>query len=146
MRMKYWDLTEELNKAYNSLDISKSDISTLIGLELFISGCHFIDPSLHIDQAWSVLVGYDEPILKRNGYMEVVSRLRILFPELRSKKILSKRIQHYQAIDQKFRLFDINENGIAEKITPRFITNRQAYYEQVLNNPIPRQMDDTPFA
>ncbi|MFC0215222.1 hypothetical protein ACFFK0_22785 [Paenibacillus chartarius] len=146
MRKTFWDLTEELNKEFYSLELQKSEISTLVGLELFISGCHLIDTSLHIDQAWSVLVGYDEPILKHNGRMDVLSRLRILFPELRSKKILSKRIQVYQAIDKKFRLFDINDKGMAERLAPRFLLNRQANYERVLNNPIPRQMNNTPFA
>lgn len=146
MRKTFWDLTEELNKEFHSLDLPKSDISTLVSLELLITGCYLVDSSLQIDQAWSILVGYDEPILMHIERSDVVSRLRILFPELRSKKILSKRIQVYQAIDIKFRSYDINEDGIGNKIVPRFLTNRHTIYSQILNHPVPRHINPTPFA
>src|SRR5690606_16189187 len=73
-------------------------------------------------------------------------RLRILFPELRSKKILARRIEAYRAIDMKFRLFDIDEQGKLNQLVPRFLNNRINSYEQILKKPIPRQINTTPFA
>lgn len=146
MRETYWDLTEEINKEFFSLELPKADISTIISLELFMTGCHLIDPMLHIDQGWSLLVGYDEPILKNIEHKDIVVRLRILFPELRSKKILARRIESYRAINMKFRLFDIDEQGELNQLVPRFLTNRINNYEQILKKPIPRQINTTPFA
>lgn len=146
MRKTYWDLTEEINKEFSSLELPKADISTIISLEIFITGCLLIDPLLHTDQAWSLLVGYDEPVLRNIKRKDIVVRLRILFPELRSKKILARRILAYRAIEMKFRLFDIDEQGKPNRQVPRFLTNRLNNYEQILNKPIPRQINTTPFA
>lgn len=132
VRKTYWDLTEEINKEFFSLELPKADISTIISLELFMTGCHLIDSMLHIDQGWSLLVGYDEPILKYIEHKDLVVRLRILFPELKSKKILVRRIEAYRAIDMKYRLFDIDEQGKLNQLVPRFLTNRINIYEQIL--------------
>ncbi|GED30283.1 hypothetical protein P9G84_14990 [Brevibacillus centrosporus] len=146
MRKTFWDLTEEISKEFFSLELPKSEISTIISMEIFITGCLLIDPLLDIDQAWSVLVGYDEPILNNIERMDIVARLRILFPELRSKKILVRRVESYRTIDKKYRLFDINEERKTNKLVPLFLSNRHTVYEQILNKPIPRQINDMPFA
>ncbi|MFS0555059.1 hypothetical protein [Brevibacillus sp. 179-C9.3 HS] len=146
MRKTFWDLTEQINKEFFSLELSKANISTLISMEIFITGCLLIDPLLDIDQAWSVLVGYDEPILKKIERKDIVVRLRILFPELRSEKILARRIESYRFINKKYRLFDIDVDGKTNKQVPQFLINRDTIYEQILNNPIPRKTNDIPFA
>ena len=46
----------------------------------------------------------------------------------------------------KFRLFDIDEQGLTKQQVPRFLTNRMKDYEQILKRPIPRQVKTTPFA
>ncbi|GAA0404189.1 hypothetical protein [Paenibacillus motobuensis] len=146
MRRNFWDLTDEINKEFLSLELPKSEIWTLISLELFITGCGMIDSSLRVDQAWSVLTGYNEPVLRNIDRKDTAVRLRILFPELKSKKILNRRIQVYRTIESKYRLFDIDEEGNAEKKVPRVLINRQSIYKQILNKPIPREFNDTPFA
>ena len=146
MRKTYWDLTEEINKEFFALELPKSEISTIVSLELFIAGCHLIDPMLHINQGWSLLVGYDEPILKYIEHKDIVVRIRILFPELRNKKILTRRIEAYRAIDMKYRLYEIDDQGLTKQRDPRFLKNRLKDYEQILKRPIPRQIDTTPFA
>ncbi|QCT01585.1 hypothetical protein E6C60_0864 [Paenibacillus algicola] len=146
MRKTHWDMTEDLNKGFSSLELPKSDISTMISLELFISGCLMIDPLLQLDQAWSLVVGYDEPVLKNLKRVDIVTRLRILFPEFRSKKVLTRRMEAYGMINEKYRLFDISEERKAAKRIPRFFSNRHTVYEQILSNPIPRKLNDIPFA
>lgn len=146
MRKSFWDLTGDINKEFFSLELPKADISTIISTEIFITGCLLIEPLLDIDKAWSILVGYDEPILKNIERMDIIVRLRILFPELRSKKILIRRVEAYRTIDKKYRIFEIDEERKTSKLIPRFLTNRITTYEQILNKPIPRQINDIPFA
>src|SRR5690606_15777789 len=62
------------------------------------------------------------------------------------KKILVRRIEAYRAIDMKFRLFDIDEKGKLNQLVPRFLTNRINNYEQILKEPIPRQINTIPLA
>ncbi|MGI2295682.1 hypothetical protein [Paenibacillus sp. GXUN7292] len=146
MRKTFWDLTGDITKDFFSLELPKADISTIISTEIFITGCLLIEPLLDIDKAWSILVGYDEPILKNIERMDIIVRLRILFPELRSKKILTRRVEAYRTIDKKYRIFEIDEERRTSKLIPRFLTNRITTYEQILNKPIPRQINDIPFA
>lgn len=146
MRQTYWDLSEDMIKDVESLQLRKSDINVLLSMELFVTGCHLIDSTLSIDQAWAVLVGYNEPFLKIITRMDIVSRLRILFPELRTKKNLLKRIDAYRELDRDNRLFEIREDGKAVRIAPKFVTDRASIYLRILESPIPRKANMSSFA
>lgn len=73
MRQTYWELSEGIIKAFESLQLRKSEINLLVSMELFITGCTLIDPKLSIHQAWSVLVGYNEPILKHTTRPDITT-------------------------------------------------------------------------
>ncbi|OMD93543.1 hypothetical protein [Paenibacillus odorifer] len=146
MRLTYWDLSEDIIKDFEYLQLRKSEINLLLSMELLITGCHLLDSTLSINQAWAVLVGYNEPFLGNITRMDIVTRIRILFPELRTKKNLLKRIDAYQELDSDYRLFEISENGEAVRIAPRFVKDRASIYESILERPIPRNVNTNSFA
>ncbi|WP_052646929.1 hypothetical protein [Paenibacillus terrae] len=146
MRQTYWDISKDLTTNLETLQLNNSEINVLASMELLITGCQIIDPTLSIYQAWAILVGYNAPILKSISRMDIVIRLRILFPELRTKKNLLKRIVAYQELDRDYRLYDIREDGAAGRIAPRFVTDRASIYQSILEHPIPRQSNTRPFA
>lgn len=146
MRSTYWELSDGIIDAFESLQLRKSEINVLVSMELFVTGCNMIDPTLSISQAWSVLVGYNEPILKYTTRLDVITRLRILFPELRTKKNLLKRINAYGEIGSEYRLYEIMEDEGAYRIAPRYLVDRSSIYRSILEQPIPRQSNTKPFA
>ncbi|OKP97658.1 hypothetical protein [Paenibacillus sp. P46E] len=146
MRQTYWELSEGIIKAFETLQLRKSEINLLVSMELFITGCTLIDPKLSIHQAWSVLVGYNEPILKHTTRSDIITRLRILFPELRTKKNLLKRIIAYEEIGSEYRLYEIKEDEGAIRIAPSYLIDRSSIYSSILEHPIPRQLNTKPFA
>lgn len=146
MRSNSWDLTGVITKELSTLGLSNSEVSSLASMELFIYGCQKVDLTLTVIQSWSIIVGYNIPILKDSRQETIAYRLRILFPELRSKKILEKRLLTYLTIDRKYRLYDVDLLGAVTKITPRFITNRDQIYDEIIHNPIPRQNNSIALA
>ncbi|MBP1896897.1 hypothetical protein J2Z18_006039 [Paenibacillus lactis] len=146
VRKTYWELSEEIVREFDSLNLGKHDISTLINIELFITGCHMIDPKLKIEQAWSLLVGYNDPVLPDLTQIEIITRMRILFAELRHKKVLSRRLGRYSELHRDYRLYDITEEGIAIQISPKYRTDRLTVYNRILKQYIPRKPSTKTFA
>jgi len=146
VRKTYWELSEEIVREFDSLNLGKHDISTLINMELFITGCQMIDSKLKIEQAWSLLVGYNDPVLPDLTQIEIITRMRILFSELRHKKVLSRRIGRYSELHRDYRLYDITEEGIAIQISPKFRTDRLTVYNRILKQYIPRKPSNKTFA
>ncbi|MBT2285841.1 hypothetical protein J7E78_20055 [Paenibacillus polymyxa] len=145
MRQTYWDLSEGIVKLFESFSLEKSDIAVLISMELFITGCHQIDRNLSIQDAWSILVGYNEPVLKAMAPKDTVNRLRILFPELRHKRTLHKRLRAYSTINEQYRLYHLTEEGKATRCEPRFMKERTIKYEELLSQPISRRFNTMEF-
>lgn len=146
MRKTYWELTEDIAKEFDSLALRKHNISTLIGVELLIAGCQMIDLKLKIEQAWSLLVGYNEPFLPDLTQIEIITRMRILFPEFRHKKVLSRRLNRYSELQRDYRLYDITEEGTAQQISPRFRPDRLTVYNRILKQYIPRKSSTKTYA
>nr|WP_275100880.1 hypothetical protein [Paenibacillus dendritiformis] len=139
-------MSEDIAKEFESLKLSKHDIDILISMELLMTGCQRIDPKLRVDQAWSLLVGYNEPFLPDLTQIELITRMRILFPEYRHKKVLSRRISRYSELYRGCRLYDITEEGTAERISPKFRADRLTIYNRILQQHIPRKRSTKTFA
>lgn len=146
VRKTYWELSEEIVREFDSLNLGKHDVSTLINIELFITGCQMVDPKLKIEQAWSLLVGYNAPVLPDLAQIEILTRMRILFPELRHKKVLSRRLGRYFELHRDYLLYNITEEGTVIQISPKFRTDRLAVYNRILKQYIPRKPSTKTFA
>ncbi|MDU5946230.1 MAG: hypothetical protein E6Z15_04050, partial [Paenibacillus macerans] len=146
MRKSYWELAEDIVKEFDSFHLRNQDISVLISVELLITGCHKIDPSFNIEQAWSLLVGYNEPFLPDLTEIKIITRMRILFPELRHKKVLLRRLVRYRELNRDYRMYDVTDEGIAICISPKFRPDRGDIYRRILEENIPLKISSRPIA
>lgn len=146
MRKSYWELAEDIVKEFDSFHLRNQDISALISVELLITGCHKIDPSFNIEQAWSLLVGYNEPFLPDLTEIKIITRMRILFPELRHKKVLLRRLVRYRELNRDYRMYDVTDEGIAICISPKFRPDRGDIYRRILEENIPLKISSRPIA
>lgn len=146
MRQSYWELAEDIVKEFDTFHLRKSDISILVSVELLIIGCHKIDLSFNIEQAWSLLVGYNEPFLPNLAEITTITRMRILFPELRHKKVLLRRLARYRELNPDYRMFNVNDEGIAIYLSPKFKPDRTVIYRRILEENIPFKLSTRPLA
>ncbi|WP_195575448.1 hypothetical protein [Paenibacillus sp. 1001270B_150601_E10] len=146
MRQTYWELSEDIVQEFNSLQLSKHDITLLISMELLITGCLLINPKLKVNQAWSLLVGYNDPFIPDLTQMHIIIRMRILLQEYRHKKVLNRRISQYSELHRDYRIYEITEEGTAKQISPKFRTDRLKIYHRILQQHIPRKQNTKTFA
>jgi len=145
MRKNGRQMTEDLRKRFVDLTGDRDAAELIFPVELLLWGFYQVHPEGKAQEAWSLIPGYDEPILP-GTHRELIARLRVLFPTFRNRLAWHDLIQEYQEIDLKYRLFEITPEGYLQKNTPDFIPDRETVYQQILAKPIPFHAVENTFA
>lgn len=123
-------ITEVLTKNEETSDV----VQTVIHVEMMAVGCHLIDKNINLFDAWSLLTGYDEPIIPTNVDKKIIARLRILFSRFVGQSYWEKEIEKYREVPRKYRLIDIsNQGSLREDETEKERKNRliNSFFELV---------------
>lgn len=145
-RINELELTQAiLNRLKKHEDIVEL-ASTIVNVEVMAVGCSMVDKNLKIQDAWSLLTGYDEPVIPKYRDKTIISRLRILFSHYAGQSYWENEIENYIGIPEKYRLIDISDEGNIQFLTPRFDPNRKEDYENILLQPIQRKLNKIDYA
>lgn len=140
MRKIYADYLAEFTERCGPFDIDPDQIDALFKAELFITGCRLVDSELNIHDAWSILTGYDDPVIPEYARLDIAYRLRILYPSTRSRKSLESMLNQYGSIPHSLRLYQPSESDWTYAGSRR-LQKRAKYYASILEQPI----DHKPF-
>ncbi|CAM4498950.1 hypothetical protein FHS16_005558 [Paenibacillus endophyticus] len=145
MRNSYFDYLSEFCGRFQGTMLSKPQLEAILVFEWMIVGCRLGVPGIPVKEAWSVLIGYDEPILPKQTDIDIVHRLRVLFREIRSERKWTNITELYNTIDTKYLLFEWR-NAELTKRTPLQFSERERWYEEKLRNPIVHKQRTLQFA
>ena len=146
MRKPLHEVVKPLLTKFNKLPEIESFADTIANVELLAVGCDLIDKNIKLEDAWSLLTGYEEPVIPSGKNKQTISRLRILFSQFTGQAIWEREIDNYFKIPEKYRLIGLADDGKIIFLTPRFDPNRREEYEYILKNPIPRVSKNLDFA
>ncbi|WP_369900869.1 hypothetical protein [Bacillus manliponensis] len=139
------DLMKDLQKLLEKLGVKKEAALQIVKTELLIWGGRLADFQLPIEEAWALLVGYNEPVLRPQTDKAIIMRLRLLLPELRNEEIWQSNLLSYFQIEKKYRLFHKEDEKIIE-VKPQLLTNRTNTYYKILFDPLEEKSKDYDFA
>ncbi|KRE50657.1 hypothetical protein [Paenibacillus sp. Soil724D2] len=145
MRRRYYDYLVEFRGYFEGTGLTKSQLESVLIFEWMITGCLQMDPDVPVEEAWSILLGYDNPILKCTDNLEIVHRLRVLFRDIRTSGKWNYIIQDYTSIDSQYLLYAQN-NGVWIKRVPQLFSHRERWYMDRLSSPIPVKIKEINFA
>lgn len=145
MRKNGKQMTVELRKQLKKITGSADDAETIITVELMLFGVYDLLPEGNAKDAWSIIPGYNEPILPKPN-REMIDRLRILFPYIRNKQEWHELIAEYKEISLDYRLFAISDEDKVSKNVPKVATDREEIYRNILSKPIPYHERERTFA
>lgn len=146
MRKTAHELTAPIKKRLKKIQEIEDWTVTIINVELMVLGCHLIDKKIKMEEAWSLLTGYDEPVVPLGVNKSILSRLRILFSQFTGQSIWEREIEEYFTLPSIYRLIDRTDEGIISFLTPRYDPNRKEDYENILKQPVSRKTTDLDFA
>ena len=146
MRKTIKELTHPIKNKLKEISEIEDWTNTIINVELMAVGCHLIDRNIKLEDAWSLLTGYDEPIVPLGVDKSILSRLRILFSQFTGQSIWEREMEDYFAVPSIYRLLDKNDEGDISFLNPRYDPNRRDEYEKILRNSIPRKMNNLDYA
>ncbi|NWN94291.1 MAG: hypothetical protein HLX43_07110 [Bacillus sp. (in: Bacteria)] len=145
-RINELELTQAiLNRLKKHEDITEL-ASTIVNVEVMAVGCSMVDKNLKIQDAWSLLTGYNEPVIPQYRDRTIISRLRILFSHYAGQSYWENEIENYIGVPEKYRLIDFSDEGNIQFLTPRFDPNRKEDYENILRQPISRKLNQIDYA
>ncbi|UOY92511.1 hypothetical protein MUG87_19200 [Ectobacillus sp. JY-23] len=133
-----YKLTKELRQQLEKFGLKKNEAEQLIKVELLLLGINNLDPSVPLEEMWSLLIGYDEPVIRKYTDKKLLMRLRLFFPEFRHGGFWLESLASYFQLDGKYRLF-IEEEGKVRQISPQLAINRSKVYSQCFSEPIEKQ-------
>lgn len=136
MRKTYTDYLAEFIDKCGPFNMDLDQTDTLFKAELFITGCRLVDSELNIADAWSILVGYDDPVVPDHARLDIVYRLRILYPNIRSRKSLETMLSSYGSISRSFRQYQSNDDNNWIDTESKQFLKRAKYYTSILEKPI----------
>lgn len=120
--------------------------ATILHIELLAVGCNMIESNLKLQDAWSLLTRYDEPIIAENRDKTLLGKLRILLSHFSGQSYLEKEIERYLEIPIKYRLIDIDHNGQIVFGTPQYFPERKQKYINILQAPIENRENKLKYA
>ncbi|MFD2171022.1 hypothetical protein [Tumebacillus lipolyticus] len=147
MRVSYWhrDYRKHFERKLSSSGLSSESLHTMYTVELFITGCRLIDPNMPIAEASCLMAGYDIPVLPQEANIDIVHRIRVLFRDLRSKRLWNQMFRMYRLLPSEYCLYE-QTNGNWYRRVPSLFSDRQLWYEQLLQMPIENVVRDYKFA
>lgn len=146
MRKTYWDYLPQFLHTIGSLELGEFELETLFEAELFITGCLLADPEMDIMNAWSIMSGFDQPVIPASAQLSMIHRIRILFPNVRSRKTLESLMQRYLNLPEHSRLYHCNENGKWTPSSAKKFQKRLDFYKNIFTRPIGHRETERTFA
>ncbi|MCA0757013.1 hypothetical protein KP806_18285 [Paenibacillus sp. N4] len=131
MRVMHVDFFEDFHSHLKPSALNRSDIETIFTVELFVTGCLLIDEKMPISEGWSIMVGYDAPVLPPYANKEVAHRMRVLFRSVASRRVWNNLYVQYQQLPLDYRLFQVNDDNWIRQ-TPVLFANRNSWFEGIL--------------
>lgn len=131
------ELTRSIKSKLKKHDELKGLESTLLTVELMAVGCELIDNQMPFEEAWSLLNGYDKPVIPKASNLQVLGAIRVLLPHATGKANWERLVKAYFEIPKEHRLLEENEEGPISFITPHFDPERKKEYEKILRSEIP---------
>jgi len=145
MRKTYRELTRKLRKSLAHHLDDWDQIDTVIKVEAMLWGFQKLPGNGNAYDAWSVIPGFDWPILPEDANLAVAFRMRILFSFFRSESVWLSHLNNYRAVEAPYRCFQVEEDGSFHRIEPRFATERMKEYEKLFDKPVPRKKNSLPL-
>ncbi|QSF46191.1 pPIWI_RE_Z domain-containing protein [Paenibacillus tianjinensis] len=119
---------------FSGTNLSKDKLQTMYTVELFITGCMLVDPNMPVMEAPSIMAGHDVPVIPGNANLDIVHRLRVLFREMRSKRVWSQMFRMYAQLPTGYCLYQFKDREWQKK-DPILFSNRKSWYEDILSAP-----------
>ncbi|SDT09386.1 hypothetical protein SAMN05444162_3067 [Paenibacillaceae bacterium GAS479] len=136
MRKIYTDYLNDYMDRCGPFQLDPDQLGDLFKAELFITGCRLTDSKLSVPDAWSIMSGYDYPVIPKRARLDFIYRLRILFPHIRSKKSLNRMLHQYSTIPHNHRLYQQTDNKEWGNTGSKRFHNRVKFYTSILEHPI----------
>lgn len=146
MRPAFWKEFEAFHHHLKPSGLPRRDIETMYSVELFAVGCLMVDPAMDIREGWTILAGYDSPVLPVHTRQEIAHRLRVLYSSLRSRTSWEQRFAWYADIAVEYRLFEQLQDGRWSLRTPILYSDRREWYESLLNRHVHQESRELLFA
>jgi len=145
MRVTYWNYFDIFFPRLEPSGLPKQEIETIFTVELFVTGCLLFDPSVNVREGYTIMAGYDSPILPKHARREVAHRLRVLYSSLRSKSAWDSLFERYEEVPIEYRLFECDGDRWIARI-PSLYSDRKSWYENLLGQPIAHEAREVQFA
>ncbi|WP_459980249.1 pPIWI_RE_Z domain-containing protein, partial [Paenibacillus sp. YK5] len=145
MRVSYWTYFEQIFPRLLPSGLPRQSIETIYTVELFVTGCLMIDPFMDIREGYTILSGYDSPVLPKHARKEIAHRLRVLYSALRSRMTWDNLFEQYEEISVEYRLYEYDGECWRLRI-PALFSDRRNWYEQLLEQAVAHQSKDIHFA
>src|SRR5690625_731043 len=118
----------------------------LLSVELMAVAYSQLQVKVSLKEAWTLLTGYDAPILPEYYSKKIIEKLRMLLPNFSAEGTWLEALEIYQGLDVTYRLLEIDEEGYFTYKTPNLDPNRKELYEEILRKAIPYKESDKQFA
>jgi len=138
-------LTADLRRQLQDFGLEFDQAKELVEIETLILGAGLLDSKIKIEEIWSVLIGYNYPIVPNNTDQKLLMRLRLFFPQYRNESNWQDALRSYSNIDKRYRLYQIKEDFLV-KNEPQIAGERQYLYEKVLEERLARKKSDSQYA
>jgi len=145
MRVSYWTYFEQFLPRLLPSGLPRQNIETIYTVELFVTGCLMVDSSMDISEGYTILSGYDSPILPKPARKEIAHRLRVLYSALRSRMTWDNLFERYEEVSVEYRLYE-NDGSHWRLRTPALFADRRKWYEQLLEQAVAHLSKDIHFA
>ena len=121
-------------------------VKSFIETEILIKGAQLLDVNLKVEEIWSVLLGYNEPIVPTFQDKSLLNRLRLYFPQYRSERTWRDTIERYFYIEGKLRLYNRTDANKVVLNSPQVAVERGIRYSEILSLPLKRNKTEKKFA
>jgi hypothetical protein len=140
------ELTNDLNKQLQDFGLEMDKAEQLIEVEILIMGAKMLDPDINVEEVWSILIGYNEPIVPYYIDKKLLMRLRLYFPQYRQESNWLNTLETYLTIHKKYRQYSMDDKNIIMENHPRVAVERRQVYEKILKRPLQRKLKEQLFA
>lgn len=146
MRKNILHVTENIRESLkNWLDDNRELADVIVKAEMMLYVFQKIAPGKLATEAWSLIPGYNEPIVS-DTHQDMVDRLRILLPSFRNKRGWHDLLGQYKSIQLTYRCFVIYEDNSFSWKEPSVVKERMETYERIITHPIAHKELDKKMA
>lgn len=149
MRESVYSLTKAFREEIVEYIEGKHQAKVLVFTELFLYGVRGFSHKVDAKHLWAVTTRHPHPVVPhylREEDREIISRLEVLFPFFRNRKLWEKYLRDYEELPETKRLFSFKE-GIAILQKPSlFYHSRIGLYSEILGESVSKRKSKRKFA